>query len=72
MSDKIYDKSSANPDGWNELATKQLKGKSPEEALAMTREKFEGEFEVLAIIKLILRVLELLGIDIGIDLETSS
>ena len=30
MSDQIYDKSSATPDNWKELATRQLKGKSPE------------------------------------------
>ncbi|MGB1141009.1 MAG: methylmalonyl-CoA mutase family protein, partial [Halioglobus sp.] len=33
MSDKIYDKGTANREGWEALATKQLKGKSPEEAL---------------------------------------
>ena len=30
MSDKIYDKSSATPASWKELATRQLKGKSPD------------------------------------------
>ena len=30
MSDKIYDKNSATPQNWAELATKQLKGKSPD------------------------------------------
>jgi len=30
MSDNIYDKSSANPEQWQALATKQLKGKSPD------------------------------------------
>ncbi len=30
MSDKIYDKSSATPASWEELATRQLKGKSPD------------------------------------------
>ncbi len=30
MSNDIYDKSSATPDAWTELATKQLKGKSPD------------------------------------------
>ena len=38
MSDKIYDPSSANLDGWTELATKQLKGKSPEELTWQTPE----------------------------------
>ena len=31
MSDKIYDKSSATPSNWAELATKQLKGKTPDD-----------------------------------------
>jgi hypothetical protein len=30
MSDKIYDKSAATPQSWAELATRQLKGKSPD------------------------------------------
>ncbi|MDH3991787.1 MAG: methylmalonyl-CoA mutase, partial [Gammaproteobacteria bacterium] len=30
MSDKIYDKASATPESWKALATKQLKGKSPD------------------------------------------
>ena len=30
MSDKIYDKSSATPSAWSELATKKLKGKNPD------------------------------------------
>lgn len=30
MSDKIYDKSAATPESWEALATKQLKGKSPD------------------------------------------
>ena len=29
MSDKIYDKDTANPEGWNAMASKQLKGKDP-------------------------------------------
>jgi len=31
MSDKIYDKSAATPEGWAKLAAAQIKGKSPEE-----------------------------------------
>jgi len=38
MSDKIYDKASSNPEQWQELATKQLKGKSPEELTWQTAE----------------------------------
>jgi methylmalonyl-CoA mutase len=30
MSDKIYDKANATPESWKALATKQLKGKSPD------------------------------------------
>ena len=38
MSDKIYDKATATPDGWQELATKQLKGKSPDSLAWQTAE----------------------------------
>ncbi|MFT4614040.1 MAG: methylmalonyl-CoA mutase, partial [Bacteroidia bacterium] len=31
MSDKIYDKDGSTPQEWRALATKQLKGKSPDE-----------------------------------------
>ena len=38
MSDKIYDKASATPESWKELATKQLKGKSPDTLTWQTAE----------------------------------
>lgn len=38
MSDKIYDKSNATPDSWRELASKQLKGKSPDTLAWQTAE----------------------------------
>ncbi len=38
MSKDIYDKSSATPDAWTELATKQMKGKSPESLVWSTPE----------------------------------
>ncbi len=38
MSDKIYDRASATPASWAELARKQLKGKSPEELTWQTPE----------------------------------
>ncbi|MEM8659618.1 MAG: methylmalonyl-CoA mutase [Pseudomonadota bacterium] len=38
MSDEIYDKSSATLDAWNELATKQLKGRSPDDLVWQTAE----------------------------------
>jgi len=38
MSDKIYDKATATPDSWQELATKQLKGKSPDSLAWQTAE----------------------------------
>ncbi len=38
MSNKIYDKSNATPDNWRELATKQMKGKSPDELIRNTAE----------------------------------
>ncbi|MEH6517745.1 MAG: methylmalonyl-CoA mutase [Halioglobus sp.] len=41
MSDSIYDKSSATPEQWRELATKQLKGKSPDELSWHTAEDIE-------------------------------
>jgi methylmalonyl-CoA mutase len=39
MSDKIYDKAACNPKNWEELARKQMKGKSPDE---LTWETAEG------------------------------
>lgn len=41
MSDKIYDKSSANPEQWRALATKQLKGKSPDDLTWHTAEDID-------------------------------
>ncbi|MCB1706078.1 MAG: methylmalonyl-CoA mutase, partial [Halioglobus sp.] len=41
MSDKIYDKSSATPENWRELATKQSKGKSPDELVWHTAEDID-------------------------------
>ncbi len=41
MSDKIYDKSKATPAGWAELATKQLKGRSPDELTWQTPEDID-------------------------------
>ena len=41
MSDKIYDKSSANPEQWQALATKQLKGKSPDDLTWHTAEDID-------------------------------
>jgi methylmalonyl-CoA mutase len=41
MSDKIYDKSNATVDAWRELATKQLKGKSPDTLTWQTAEDIE-------------------------------
>ena len=41
MSDSIYDKSSATPEQWRELATKQLKGKSPDDLSWHTAEDIE-------------------------------
>ena len=38
MSDKIYDKASATPESWKELATRQLKGKSPDTLTWQTAE----------------------------------
>ena len=38
MSDKIYDKSRATLDAWHELATKQMKGRSPDELVWQTAE----------------------------------
>ncbi|MEH6590256.1 MAG: methylmalonyl-CoA mutase [Halioglobus sp.] len=38
MSDKIYDKANSTPEQWRELATKQLKGKSPDELTWQTAE----------------------------------
>jgi len=38
MSDNIYDKSSANPEQWQALATRQLKGKSPDDLTWHTAE----------------------------------
>jgi methylmalonyl-CoA mutase len=38
MTDKIYDKSSATPSNWAELATKQLKGKTPDDLTWQTPE----------------------------------
>ena len=38
MSDKIYDKATATPQSWQELATKQLKGKSPDSLAWQTAE----------------------------------
>ena len=39
MSDKIYDKGACNPESWKELASRQMKGKSPDE---LTWETAEG------------------------------
>ena len=41
MSDKIYDKSSATPASWKELATKQSKGKSPDDLVWHTAEDID-------------------------------
>ena len=41
MSDNIYDKSSANPEQWQALATKQLKGKSPDDLTWHTAEDID-------------------------------
>ncbi|MFT6957932.1 MAG: methylmalonyl-CoA mutase [Halieaceae bacterium] len=41
MNDSIYDKSSATPEQWRELATKQLKGKSPDELTWHTAEDID-------------------------------
>ena len=41
MSDKIYDKSSATPASWKELATKQSKGKSPDDLVWRTAEDID-------------------------------
>ena len=41
MSDKIYDKSSATPANWKELATKQSKGKSPDDLVWHTAEDID-------------------------------
>jgi methylmalonyl-CoA mutase len=38
MSDKIYDKANATAGSWQELATKQLKGKSPDTLTWQTAE----------------------------------
>tara|TARA_R110001592_G_scaffold363393_1_gene687300 strand:+ start:150670 stop:152826 length:2157 start_codon:yes stop_codon:yes gene_type:complete len=38
MTDKIYDKTGATLDAWQELATKQMKGRSPEELVWHTAE----------------------------------
>ena len=38
MSDNIYDKANATPENWQELATKQLKGKSPDTLTWQTAE----------------------------------
>jgi len=38
MSDKIYDKSAATPEAWRELASKQMKGKSPDDLVWHTAE----------------------------------
>ena len=38
MSDDIYDKATATPASWQELATKQLKGKSPDTLTWQTAE----------------------------------
>ena len=38
MSDKIYDKSTATPADWEKLASKQLKGKSPDTLAWQTAE----------------------------------
>ena len=41
MSDKIFDKSSATPENWRELATKQSKGKTPDELVWHTAEDID-------------------------------
>ncbi len=41
MSDKIYDKSNATPANWKELATKQSKGKSPDDLVWHTAEDID-------------------------------
>ena len=38
MNDKVYDKNSTTPEAWRELATKQMKGKSPDELIRNTAE----------------------------------
>ncbi len=41
MSDKIYDKSKATRDQWRELATNQMKGKSPDDLVWQTPEQID-------------------------------
>jgi methylmalonyl-CoA mutase len=38
MTDNIYDKGKANPEAWRELATKQLRGESPDKLIWQTAE----------------------------------
>ena len=38
MSDKIYDKAASNPENWKDLASRQMKGKSPDELTWQTAE----------------------------------
>ena len=39
MSDNIYDKAASNPENWRELASRQMKGKSPDELIWETADR---------------------------------